>query len=332
MSEPAPLFLQSGLVLVSLAIATALLAKLYQFGWEKGLRNRSVPTGFGVLLAPFCLFSLSIFSGGSPLVQPLTALAAFSMVYWWDDYQGLAPAWRILLCFLAGSYLAFFLSAGEKDIGSWSFLLKILFGGGLLVLITNVVNFSDGADGNLALWILLVGATGIAFGESEKKNLWIFGSLLAFAAGFASVNLRPKNIYLGDSGAFAFAGILVFLALTKVDPTCFEFPPEIFLTAALPFFDFLWVLFCRWQRGENLLQRHYEHLYQKIQIQKGGHYYLLPQVCNLGLCLLAGMGLARTGLPFGWSGFLAAVAITPVVYFFFRQSLIQNRGARRDAV
>lgn len=135
-----------------------------------------------------------------------------------------------------------------------------------IVFFTNVFNFMDGIDGisvtqtgSAGAWLAL-----ILFGLGSL--LWLAPAVLVAAAlGFAVFNFPPARIFMGDVGShflgFTFA-VLSIVAHNAGLP--------LWLFAAIfgcYLFDSVYTIVRRLSRGENILEAHRSHLYQRL-VQK----------------------------------------------------------------
>ena len=66
--------------------------------------------------------------------------------------------------------------------------------------------------------------------------------LISFSVGFGILNSKPKNIYLGDSGSFAVAALIIFIFISSLKESNY-LPVEFIALLALPIFDVLYVIF-----------------------------------------------------------------------------------------
>lgn len=286
--------------------------------WRR-LRGLEVtPSGFGVLL------SIVVLSAGIVADIPDKLLAAFvvvlltSFVYWFDDLVELSAWLRILISFAAGTWMSGILMIWKDSIPLTLMLESCLVFGFINVVLTNIVNFYDGADLNLATFIILTEVLILFFSPMDSEWVPIAIACLAFIVPFAVMNSRPKTIYLGDSGSFVFASILSLMAVcffTEVKPI----PPETVMPVALPTFDVFFVLLIRIKEKHNLLTRNYLHLYQRLNAGYQGFGYLLPQFINVILCLAFSATLQAIGVERLLSVVLSMILVTIPFYFYCKK-------------
>jgi len=203
-------------VAAAASVATVLLARLApRLGWTdapegaeaaRKLQRRAVPCvgGAALLLALGC--------GGSQVLEPelelwgrwlpepgwrLATLVAVFAVGAWDDRAGLAPLPKVLAQLAALAPLALGAAREHGAGAAW-----ILVGVGFVAL--NLLNTFDNADGALA------GLCALGFALPVPL-------VSAACLGFLPFNLdaarrgesRAPSAYLGDSGAFVLAGLVL---------------------------------------------------------------------------------------------------------------------------
>jgi UDP-N-acetylmuramyl pentapeptide phosphotransferase/UDP-N-acetylglucosamine-1-phosphate transferase len=317
----------STILVVCTAAFTLICGLAYRRVWAR-LRGPDItPTGFGALLAPI-LLGAAIATGASlPIQAALGIVAAATAAYWIDDALGLSARLRMLISFAAGVAIGM---AYFADHGGFSLLavgLICLAGGLTCVVMTNVVNFYDGADLNLATFVALTAGLILLCGPAPREWATVAAAALAFTVPFAAMNSRPQTIYLGDSGSFAFAGLLTIMATAFVR-NIESLPPEAAIPAALPTLDVVFVFFVRIAEKHDLLTRNYLHLYQRLKTRYGGFGYLLPQAANTALCLLAAMALQSAGLGRILSVIVAMLAVTIPCYFICRRFFLEGKAER----
>lgn len=198
----------------------------------------SAPTGLGTIL----LLALG--------------LAALS---WLDDWRGLPVSPR-LAAHLAAAGL-FVLGSGLAE-GQfvWALLLALA-----VVWMTNLYNFMDGADG-LAGGMAVFGFAAFAVsawlaGDMEMARL--AAGIAAAAVGFLCFNFPPARLFLGDVGAVPLGFLAAALGLEGWRRGLW--PATTPLLAFAPFIvDAGATLLYRLPRGENPVQAHREHYYQRL--------------------------------------------------------------------
>lgn len=266
----------------ALAAATLALAFAYCWLWKR-TGNVQTPSGFGVFLAPVML-GFAWLGGAAPefLVALAVTLAA-TVTYWFDDIVELGAWLRVGIAAATGFAIAviFLVPAGYS---LWAVALLAVAAAVVNVALANMVNFQDGADLNLALFIVLAGALLLVFAPALQGWTALALGMLGFTLAFALVNSRPRTLYFGDSGSFAFGALFTILGANFLAGSHMP-PPEAAIPAALPFVDTVYVTVTRVRIRQRFTVRHYFHLYQRLQRDYRGFVYLLPQLVNAALCL-----------------------------------------------
>ena len=248
-----------------------------------------------------------------------------AVAYWFDDVIELSARIRILISFLAGVAIT---SALVGWNGTYAFLpmLGIAFIVGFTnVAFTNIANFYDGADLNLATFAILLASLVLVFFPVDSEWMSIAVACLAFMVPFAVMNRRPKTIYLGDSGSFVLASVLTIMVVSFLKDMR-SIAPEVAIPAALPAFDVFFVLLIRIREKHDLLTRNNLHLYQRLNRRYTGFSYLLPQIGNTLLCLAFAKVLQTSGLGRGGSVILAMVMVTIPFYFACRWIFLDKQA------
>jgi len=303
-----------------------LAALVYRHVWTRARGPESTPTGFGVLLALVTLGATVAAGASLEMRIALGIVAAAAAAYWLDDLIDLSARLRLAISFAAGlaigaTYFTFY--PGLPVVA----LLGICLGAGLAcAILTNIVNFYDGADLNLATFIALTAGLILWFGPTQREWFVIALACLAFIIPFAALNSRPRTIYLGDSGSFAFAGLLTVMAVAFASDIQ-SLPPEAALPTALPTIDALYVFITRIVEKHDLLTRNYLHLYQRLHSRYAGFGYLLPQIVNAASCLILAEALQAAELGRILSVILAGLLVTIPFYFVCRWLFLDGTQA-----
>ena len=303
---------------------TIFLAALgYRRVWQRLLGSETTPTGFGVLLAPCLLVSALVVQAPPAFILALCFLSAGAAIYWIDDVKGLPASARLGISFFVGFLIGVSIFQGSSALPVWLVFAGAVGIGILNTVLTNIVNFTDGADLNLATFIALTAVVIVAYEASDSFQSSMAIGCLAFTIPFAALNHRPRVLYLGDAGAFAFAGFLSIMAAAHASGIAST--PEAALPLALPAFDALYVLVFRIANKENLLTRNYLHLYQRLNRTYRGFGYLLPQVVNVAFSLVCAFVLHALGMSRFLAVMIAAIAVTVPFYFACRLLLLDDR-------
>ena len=310
---------------VCVVILTFAAGLVYRHVWRRLLGPEVTPSGFGVLLS-FVLLAAAAIAGVSLELRASLVIVAFaSIVYWFDDVIELSAWLRILISFTAGVVIAIAFVFWN---GAHSLLLALgvcLAVGIINVVLTNIVNFYDGADLNLATFIVLTAGLVLVFAPAQSDWVPIALACLAFVIPFAVMNSRPKTIYLGDSGSFVFASLLTLMGVSFFKDM-HSISPEVAIPAALPAFDVFFVLLMRIREKHDLLTRNYLHLYQRLNRRYKGFGYLLPQLMNTVLCLAFATALQAEGLGKSLSTIVAMTLVTIPFYFTCRWFFLEGKA------
>jgi UDP-GlcNAc:undecaprenyl-phosphate/decaprenyl-phosphate GlcNAc-1-phosphate transferase len=222
-----------------------------------------------------------------------------------------------------------------------------------IVLIMNVVNFSDGVDG-LAAGVCAIAAAAfvvIAF-DLERANAAVLAAIIAGAAlGFLVHNFHPATVFMGDSGSNLLGLLLACVAVegtVKTQAVLALVLPLIVL--AVPFLDTTFVVLKRlkYRRPVHVADReHFHHRMDRIGFStRRTVMYLYAWTL-----MLAGLAIALRFVPYsdnggrlhaGWSAFmglLGLIAVIASVYLvyvleilkFKRLDAIRLRRVRPDA-
>ena len=197
-----------------------------------------------------------------------------------------------------------------------------------LVVVTNAVNFMDGANGlaagSLAIVLAALGAAGLMHGQLAVAAAAFAGA--GALAGFLPWNLPAARLFQGDAGSL-FSGFLV-AALAVVATAQSRGAISVYLVplALTPFLtDVLLTLLVRARRGERLLDAHRDHLYQLWLRKTGGSHAALSLRVWTITALFAAGALASQAAPAGLRPllFAAGVALCSAGWVVVRRRLEQ---------
>jgi UDP-N-acetylmuramyl pentapeptide phosphotransferase/UDP-N-acetylglucosamine-1-phosphate transferase len=300
----------------TIAILTLGLGIYYRRTWLKLRDDGVTPTGFGVLIAPVMLGAALLSGASTAFIASLIIILLGTAFYWLDDIMHLSARVRFMTSFVAGVGVGFSFFY-VQELGYAPFVAMLLAAGCICISLTNMVNFYDGADLNLATFILLIATMILLFMPADRNWSVVALALMAFILPFGIMNRRPRTIYLGDSGSFAIAGLLTIMAVAFLHDFG-SIPPEIAIPAALPTLDVAYVFAVRVIEKHDMLTRNYLHLYQRLNRRHKGFGYLLPQIVNLVLCIVTASLLQLWGITRIWSVIVAMAVVTPTFYFVCR--------------
>lgn len=203
-----------------------------------------------------------------------------------DDVVSLSTGLRFAVQFsVAGALLAVsakFWPTGAEAGGwaallrppSWGFWLLALW----IVGVLNLYNFMDGIDGLAGVQAVIAGTAWAAAGVAMSAPTVAYAgtALAAGALGFLSLNWPPAKIFMGDAGStvlgFCFAALPLLLVVETGRPAQFELLLTAGALAVWPFLvDGAFTILRRLGKGENILQAHRSHLYQRLVIAGVSH-------------------------------------------------------------
>lgn len=234
-----------------------------------------------VVLAAIALFAPRGAMPGALAAAFLGGAALLFVVGLIDDVVSLSTGLRFAVHFVAaGAVLAVAAQAWPAGIETgwwagalrppaWGFWLLAIWIAGVL----NLYNFMDGIDGLAGLQAAIAGlawaAAGVALGAPWVAIAGV--AIAAGAAGFLSLNWPTAKIFMGDAGStvlgFCFAALPLMLVVETKRAVQFEL---LLAGSALVIWPFLadgaFTILRRLRKGENILQAHRSHLYQRLVI------------------------------------------------------------------
>jgi UDP-GlcNAc:undecaprenyl-phosphate GlcNAc-1-phosphate transferase len=176
---------------------------------ERGLASEPTPLLGGLAILAGVLVAGSLLLPATTEMRGiLIAALLITVVGLLDDLIDLPPQLKLLgqvaaglICVLAGVRVDDFTFpfVGRVDLGDLGGPLTLIG----LVLIMNVVNFSDGVDG-LAAGVCAIAAVGfavIAFDLREDAAGILAACTAGAALGFLVHNFHPASVFMGDSGS-----------------------------------------------------------------------------------------------------------------------------------
>ena len=298
-------------------LVTLFLLFAYRALWRRVVADGRTPTGFGVFAAPAMLIAATTGGTSGQLVTALVVTTIGTFIYWFDDAMGMKARIRVAISFVTGMAIgaAFLLEAGFDAV---AVVGLSLLAGIVHVALVNTINFQDGADLNLGTFILLTAGLLLLFAPVDPDWAPVALACLAFTLPFAAMNSRPRTIYFGDSGSFAFAALFTILGAAFVSGRMVP-PPEAAIPTALPVVDMAFVTALRIRIRQPFTTRHYFHLYQRLQKSQRGFFYLLPQFVSCVLCLVVAQLLQFMGSGRTLSVALSMAAVSIPVFLVFRR-------------
>ena len=272
--------------LVAFAVAAALTPLAARFARRIGAVDQQKDIGLAKDATPL-LGGLAIFGGAlvaGVLFLPdndrtegiLAAAALITIVGALDDRFELPPIVKLAGQFLAAGVLV--MSGVVVDAFTFPFLHRVELGefGGLLtmfalVLLMNIVNFSDGADG-LAAGVCAIAALAfaiIAF-DLGRRTAGTLAMITAGAAlGFLIFNFPPAKVFMGDCGSNLLGlllGAVIIEGTLKTNALIALVGPLVVL--AVPLLDTSFVVLKRLKYGRPIYRgdsNHFHHRFYRMK-------------------------------------------------------------------
>ncbi|KVR34168.1 glycosyl transferase [Burkholderia ubonensis] len=277
---------------------------------DRSLHTLPTPRVGGWGIVPVCVLAMLWLAPRMWLIAvAAVGLAALSQL---DDRRGLPARVR----FAAHLTAVVALIAVYPAAAPWWLLAGVGF---VMVWLTNLYNFMDGADGlagGMALFGFGAYAVAALTGAHPSPDLVAGGSAIAGAAlGFLLLNFHPAKLFLGDAGSIPLgfmAGALGYWGWRRgVWPIWF--PAMVFS----PFIaDASVTLLRRLLRREKFWQAHREHYYQRMVRSGIGHgrtaiYWYLIMLAGIIIALwaLGRQELQQWLLFVAWYGVLVCIGL-----------------------
>jgi UDP-N-acetylmuramyl pentapeptide phosphotransferase/UDP-N-acetylglucosamine-1-phosphate transferase len=191
-----------------------------------------------------------------------------------------------------------------------------------LVAIVNLTNFIDGLDlmavstiGVPSLLFACLAAVGGLSAGFGPLGAAVGGAMLAFAG----VNRPRAKAFLGDGGSLPFG---LMLGMMSIVVACQFDPIAGLLLPAYILFDGVFTIARRLAKGENILQAHSSHIYQRAY--RNGRSIPLIALATALFGGLTGL-LAITLAEFGNAGRVGAVALATGVFALMAVWLVNKR-------
>lgn len=196
-----------------------------------------------------------------------------------------------------------------------------------LVVLTNAVNFIDGADG-LAPGAVIIAMAGLAVAAGlNGQSILATAALIGAAAGlgFLPWNLPAHRLFQGDAGALFSGFYLAGLAVLATNPADGQpLSPYLVPLATLPMLtDVLLTLLARARGRKPLFSAHREHLYQRwLDHSKATHAGLSLRYWLI-MAVFTSAAVLNEQAPMGWRpiGFAAAVAVATIGWIWLRRGV-----------
>jgi len=300
---------------------------------SRGLHHRTTPSGGGAAIllgfgAGALVFALQTrFVGGPAAAAAIVLSVLMGLLGAADDVLDLPARFKLLT--QSGLALAFCIASARVErlstpLGALTLGPVVGVVGSTLwiIVVSNAVNFMDGANGlapgAVVLALAGLGLAGVQHGAVAAGSLALIGA--AAGLGFLPWNLPGGRIFQGDAGALFSSTLFAALALVACGPTgegavSVWFGP----TALLPLLtDVFLTLLARARRGARLLDAHREHLFQRWLLAKSAtHAALSLRVWGM-TGLSTGLALVIEAAPVWSRSLLFAAGLAASVWAWRR--------------
>ncbi|MHB1657168.1 MAG: MraY family glycosyltransferase [Burkholderiales bacterium] len=222
---------------------------------QRSLHTAPIPRtgGLGVATGVACGWALA----GSAVPVPVWAgAAALIAVSFLDDRYGLPAAVRFLVHGVIACWLVLALGVAP----GWAVVAVLL-----MVWMTNLYNFMDGADGLAGgMAVSGFGVYALVWAYQGEVGLGVASAVVAVAAlGFLLFNFPPARVFMGDAGSIPLGFLAAAFGLLGIVRQAWPvwFPLLVFAPFVL---DATVTLTRRGLRGEKVWQAHKQHYYQRL--------------------------------------------------------------------
>ena len=315
---------------------------------ERGLATEPTPLLGGLAILAGVLVAGALFLPATTEMRGILGAAALiTLVGLLDDIYDIAPPLKLLgqvaaglICVLSGvlvdSFTLPFL--GRVELGDLGGPITLVG----LVIVMNVVNFSDGVDG-LAAGVCAIAAVGfsiIAFDLREDAAGILAACTAGAALGFLIHNFHPASVFMGDSGSNLLGlllGAVIVEGSLKTNALIALVVPLVIL--AVPFLDTGFVIAKRIKyrrpvyRGDS---NHFHHRFHRMGFsQRKTVLYLYAWTITM-----TGLAVALRFIPYsesngdlntGWAlvmGALLLVGVGASVYLVYVLEILKLRKLR----
>ena len=315
---------------------------------ERGLATEPTPLLGGLAILAGVLVAGALFLPATTEMRGILGAAALiTLVGLLDDIYDIAPPLKLLgqvaaglICVLSGvlvdSFTLPFL--GRVELGDLGGPITLVG----LVIVMNVVNFSDGVDG-LAAGVCAIAAVGfsiIAFDLREDAAGILAACTAGAAVGFLIHNFHPASVFMGDSGSNLLGlllGAVIVEGSLKTNALIALVVPLVIL--AVPFLDTGFVIAKRIKyrrpvyRGDS---NHFHHRFHRMGFsQRKTVLYLYAWTITM-----TGLAVALRFIPYsesngdlntGWAlvmGALLLLGVGASVYLVYVLEILKLRKLR----
>jgi len=209
-----------GLVLVFVPIITRVCIHFRLFDSPGPLKTHTRPTprmgGVAIVIAFVGAILVAVGASETLALHFFAALALVWFTGFIDDLRGLSPHCRLATQAAAGVILW---HGGWRLFTASRAPFSLLATSVFVVIVTNALNFLDGADGVAAgVTTLIALAYGIEMiGTDRHLGAAVAWSLMGACAGFTVHNYPPSRLFMGDSGSNVLGFGIAFLGLDFYD-------------------------------------------------------------------------------------------------------------------
>jgi UDP-GlcNAc:undecaprenyl-phosphate GlcNAc-1-phosphate transferase len=315
---------------------------------ERGLARDATPLLGGLAIFGGVLLAALLFLPGNPRTQAILAGAALiTIVGAIDDARDLPPGVKLtgqiaaaLILVLSDVTVNTFTLpfVGRVDLGSLGEPITVLG----LVLLMNVVNFSDGVDG-LAAGVCAISAAAfsiIAFDLGRTSAAILAAITCGAALGFLVHNFHPASVFMGDCGSNLLGlllGAVIVEGSLKTNALIALIGPLVVL--AVPFLDTGFVIAKRLKYRRPVYRgdaNHFHHRFHRMGFsQRQTVLYLYGWTLTM-----AGMAVALRFVPYsesngelntGWAilmGALLVIGAATSLYLVYLLEIFKLRRLR----
>ncbi|MHB1233701.1 MAG: MraY family glycosyltransferase [Burkholderiales bacterium] len=232
---------------------------------ERSLHQHPVPRigGLAIMLGIAGAWLAAKNTQALLLLAVIAPLIAISVL---DDFNGVAPLWRLLVQLAVAALALANIAQGTWPWGAYAGALIMLVWG------ANLYNFMDGSDG-LAGGMAVFGFGGYALAAVIAGNFEfaaLTGAIVAAALAFLVFNFNPARVFMGDAGSVPLGFLAALLGIAGIQAELWPiwFPFLVFSPFVV---DATVTLVKRARRGETLWQAHRDHYYQRLVRMGLGH-------------------------------------------------------------
>lgn len=276
--------------------------------------------GIAVLLGFVVAMAVSGELGWTPVIAGLIVGALpMGLLGFSDDVFDLPQTLRLVvqIAVLGAAGVAI---ASAGSLGGWRWVVAAVIAAGAAIVFTNFFNFMDGINGISVATAAIAGLTlAVISWDAGHADIAVAGAAMAGAVvGFAPFNAWSGAVFLGDVGSYFLGSAIALLTAAALIEGLSPF--IVLAPSVLYCVDATGTIVRRWRRGENLLEAHREHVYQRLVRSGWTHRQTALLVVVLsGLICAVGVGAEATGgtvlgiavAAVGWSALSAGYVALP---------------------